>query len=943
MLTRLIRARNPLWCPLGLTLCLAVPVQLRAAISFRTDGRQQEQKYLHRHDSRTFVLEGWGKPVRNLDGEDRFVVYRMPVEGATAARLHVHLLNSFALSVSVDDRTYAELEREVGRGGSNQGWKRFDLGPFLPSRDLFVKIEHGDPRKWNGGFGACVFEVRLELDGAADTGYAQAVRAREPVAVDGRLDEAVWAQAQPLTTFSDRHMKRAPGRGTVFRVAYDDAHWYVSAVSEEPGADGATATAGTHDSPVYADDCVELFFAPPGQQHYYHLAVNAFGVVFDERNAEGGDSWTAGAQVGVRRTEEGWTVELAVPVASMGEQGIRSGVEWRVGLFRDIMEFAQYAAWSCVGGGGYHSPSRFGSVVPLPVTYEALPAVNIDPVRSPRFGRNAASLRLHGPVDSRRHTLDLVVLPVESPSIPVHVQDLDNLNPTRLGVAGVGETGEPLTVDFPIDRYGAARLVASLRERQGGRLVSRAVYSLTLLLQDHRPLELTLRQPYVSTEAELPGTVRVNLAPDAHQDVRVRVSVGDGSRTVWEETVTGRNPAEFAVPLVGLPVGEYTVTCEAMSAAGKAPASVRRPFTKREALGQPRKVRFDARGICHVDGAPVMPLGFMLAPAEAAVVEAGYNAVLYGGETLDGRGGLDAAAENGLLAVLHICNYLRGREDLDAIRAVVSLRKDEPGLFAWYLADEPEAYGDTPEVLRRAYRIIKDIDPNHPVVVLTNAPGMLKRYKGCADVIMADPYPIPDHPLSMVADWTDAAVSAATANGQAAWMTPQGFGYHDLNPESTKASPTREELTNMLLTCLIHGAKGILWWPYSVPRQRYWPHFRKMADLCAVVRPWILFGETPAGMPDGPQVSGAVHWSALEHDGRVLILAANLSRRPASLTVDLPAGAGAVELLRDDVAWSRVGDTVRIALAPVQTAVLRTEAGPGSARSVPGSPTGTVP
>ena len=40
--------------------------------------------------------------------------------------------------------------------------------------------------------------------------------------------------------------------------------------------------------------------------------------------------------------------------------------------------------------------------------------------------------------------------------------------------------------------------------------------------------------------------------------------------------------------------------------------------------------------------------------------------------------------------------------------------------FAWYLADEPEGYGDTPEVLRQAYRIIRSIDPEHPLVVLTN-------------------------------------------------------------------------------------------------------------------------------------------------------------------------------------------------------------------------------
>lgn len=180
---------------------------------------------------------------------------------------------------------------------------------------------------------------------------------------------------------------------------------------------------------------------------------------------------------------------------------------------------------------------------------------------------------------------------------------------------------------------------------------------------------------------------------------------------------------------------------------------------------------------------------------------------------------------------------------------MVSLRKTEPALFAWYLADEPEGYGDTPDVLRQAYAIIKSIDPDHPVVVLTNAPGMLQRYDGCADIIVADPYPIPRHPLAMVAEWTDVCVAAARVHGQAPWMTPQGFGWSDIG-DSEAPSPTREELTNMLYTCLIHGAKGILWWSYSTPRRNYWPHFRKMArefrlNLC----------DTPRAMTQGAEVA----------------------------------------------------------------------------------------
>ncbi len=261
----------------------------------------------------------------------------------------------------------------------------------------------------------------------------------------------------------------------------------------------------------------------------------------------------------------------------------------------------------------------------------------------------------------------------------------------------------------------------------------------------------------------------------------------------------------------------------------------------------------------------------------------------------------------------------------------MSLRKNEPALFAWYTADEPEGYGDTPQVLREAYRIIKEIDPDHPVVILTNAPGMLPHYKGCADVIMADPYPIPGHSLGLVAQWTDAAVAAAKQNGQAVWMTPQGFGWRDLGGDSPRPSPTREELTNMLYTCFIHGAKGIIWWPYSTPRQNYWPHFQKMGRQCRFMEPWILHGKDPKGMPAGAQEAGSVHWRAWEHDGKILILAANLGRQSAVPGLPVPPGTKQVRLPFDDDrligppadAWPPyVKDgKLTVAFAPVQATV----------------------
>ena len=107
------------------------------------------------------MLEGAGKPVRNLDGWDRFVIWRFDMTGVTRATARVHLLNSYALSVSSDGQVFREISRQVAAGGSNAGRKTADLTPLLPTRYVFVKVEHGAEKQ--DGFGACIFQVRVEL------------------------------------------------------------------------------------------------------------------------------------------------------------------------------------------------------------------------------------------------------------------------------------------------------------------------------------------------------------------------------------------------------------------------------------------------------------------------------------------------------------------------------------------------------------------------------------------------------------------------------------------------------------------------------------------------------------------------------------------------------------------------------------------------------------
>jgi len=52
--------------------------------------------------------------------------------------------------------------------------------------------------------------------------------------------------------------------------------------------------------------------------------------------------------------------------------------------------------------------------------------------------------------------------------------------------------------------------------------------------------------------------------------------------------------------------------------------------------------------------------------------------------------------------------------------------------------------------LEEIYRTIKEYDPWHPVSIVFMAPFITaKNYSGALDIVMADPYPIPDRSVSI--------------------------------------------------------------------------------------------------------------------------------------------------------------------------------------------------
>lgn len=158
-------------------------------------------------------------------------------------------------------------------------------------------------------------------------------RAVGAIVVDGRLEEATWQRAKPLSPLRD--LGGGPSAYAAdIRLAYDEDFLYIGAVLPTKTL---RARQRARDSIVYHDDDFEVFIDPTGTgRNYLELEINALGTVWDlfltAPYRAGADcvalhDWdikglrSAVTCQGTLNAGEGddtsWTVELAWPWASI--------------------------------------------------------------------------------------------------------------------------------------------------------------------------------------------------------------------------------------------------------------------------------------------------------------------------------------------------------------------------------------------------------------------------------------------------------------------------------------------------------------------------------------------------------------------------------------------------------------------------------------------------
>jgi hypothetical protein len=188
-----------------------------------------------------------------------------------------------------------------------------------------------------------------------------------PPTIDGRDDDAAWTAGLAGTFVHTITGGRAPV-ATTFRVAYDKDALYVYLRCVERGQESFAIGPSTRETPkVHSGDAAEIFLQPGGPgTPYFQLAANPWGGTMSYKWLGPGDAATwnpQNVQIAGFVHFDYWTLEVAIPFASLDLSTPAPNTEWRANFARNELPGQRlYGAWSATGD-NFQNPSRFGRLV----------------------------------------------------------------------------------------------------------------------------------------------------------------------------------------------------------------------------------------------------------------------------------------------------------------------------------------------------------------------------------------------------------------------------------------------------------------------------------------------------------------------------------------------------------------------------------------------------
>lgn len=185
-----------------------------------------------------------------------------------------------------------------------------------------------------------------------DDYVVRAVRIEGAPQLDGRLDDAVWLEAQPATGFIQRNpVEGAPAsERTEIRILYNESMLFIGARMFTSDPDALVVTQMRRDSRLHGDEYLDIVLDTfRDRRNAFQFQINPAGARYDAYITDEGRNVNSDFNVvwdaAVRIDEEGWCAEIAIPLNQLRFPDNDGEQVWGINFYRNIRQKNEEAYW----------------------------------------------------------------------------------------------------------------------------------------------------------------------------------------------------------------------------------------------------------------------------------------------------------------------------------------------------------------------------------------------------------------------------------------------------------------------------------------------------------------------------------------------------------------------------------------------------------------------
>src|SRR6266550_828576 len=197
---------------------------------------------------------------------------------------------------------------------------------------------------------------------------AQAAVRQGEITIDGRIDEAAWAAATPITELvqSSPDEGKAPSQKTEIRILYDATALYIAArMYDSLGAKGVRSALARRDQVMNGDNSLTsdriafVFDTFRDKNNRTWFELNPDGVKGDHQN--GDPSYDPVWEGATKIDSLGWTAEFRIPFSQLRFSRAEDQI-WGMQIWREVNRHNEQDMWAFWRSNKFGGPAYFGTL-----------------------------------------------------------------------------------------------------------------------------------------------------------------------------------------------------------------------------------------------------------------------------------------------------------------------------------------------------------------------------------------------------------------------------------------------------------------------------------------------------------------------------------------------------------------------------------------------------